>query len=163
MTTFTIPEIIKQKTTRSAILMLVIGVILIGLGGWLVFGGNIFSVVGGVLGVSMGLFITYASIRTLSTIKGSHPKITIDDAGFMISGEKDPSENKKFFWSEVREAKVIKLTTAPYFQFIKQDGGKVTAGYQFDDFETMVVLVRENLQRFGIALVEEVAEPPKLK
>ena len=163
MTTFTIPEIIKQKTTRSAILMLVIGVILIGLGGWLVFGGNIFSVVGGVLGISMGLFITYASIRTLSTIKGSHPMITIDEDGFTISGEKDPAENKKFFWSEVREAKVITLTTAPYFQFIKQDGGKATAGYQFDDFETMVVLVRENLQRFGIALVEEVAEPPKLK
>jgi hypothetical protein len=161
MTTFTIPETIKKKNIRSALLMLVIGVILVGLGGWLVFGGNIFSVVGGVLGISMGLFIVYASIRTLGTIRGSHPKITIDDAGFEINGEKDPSENKKLFWSEVREARVVRLTTAPYFQFIKKDEEKVVAGYQFNDFEGMVALVRENLERFGIPLTEEVAEPPK--
>lgn len=162
MTTFTIPETIKQKNIRSAIFMLLVGMILVGLGGWLVFGGNIYSVIGGILGVSLGLFIAYASIKTLGTIKGSHPKITIDDAGFEISGEKDPPENKKLFWSEVREARVIRLTTAPFFQFIKKDEEKVVAGYQFDDFEAMVALVRENLERFGIPLTEEVAEPPKL-
>jgi hypothetical protein len=162
MTIFTIPETIKQKNIRSAIMMLLVGVILVGLGGWLVFGGNIFSVIGGVLGISLGFFIAYASIRMLGTINGSHPMITIDDAGFEISGEKDPSENKKLFWSEVREARVISLTTAPYFQFIKKDEEKVVAGYQFNDFEAMVALVRENLERFGLPLIEEVAEPPKL-
>lgn len=161
MTTFTIPETVKKKKIRSTLLMLVIGVILVGLGSWLVFGGNIFSIIGGVLGISMGLFIAYASIRTLGTIKGSHPMITIDDAGFEIGGEKDPSENRKMFWSEVKEAKVIRLTTAPYFLLIKKDEEKVVAGYQFDDFEGMVALVRENLDRFGILLAEEVAEPPK--
>jgi hypothetical protein len=163
MTTFTIPESIKHKNIRSAIFMFVVGLVLVGLGGWLAFGGNIFSVMGGVLGISLGFFIAYASIRTLNTIKGSHPKITVDDTGFDISGEKDPSENKKFFWSEVRNAKVIRLTTAPYLQFVIKNDEKVTAGYQFDDFETMVARVRENLERFGISLAEEVAEPPKLK
>lgn len=94
MTSFSVPEYLKKKNVYSALIMLVMGVFLMGLGGWMVFGGNIFSLVGGILGISMGLFIVFASIRTLRTIKESHPAITIDDTGFEIGGEKDPSENK---------------------------------------------------------------------
>ncbi len=160
MTTFTVSEDVRKQALRSSRLMLFIGLTVTALGGWLLFGGNFYSIIGGVLGVCLGLFVVYAAIKTTSTVKNTHPLITVDEDGLEVSGEKDSASNKRIFWSQVRSAKVIHLSTAPYLELWDKNGEKLTAGYRFDDFDEMAALVRANLERFGIELDDEIAAEP---
>ncbi len=161
MATFIISENVRKKALRSSWLILGLGILIAALAGWLLFGGNVYSLISGVLGACLGVFVIYAAVKTIGTIKHSQPVITIDDDGIEISGEKDPTANRKVFWSQVKSAKVIHLSTAPYLELFEKGKEKITAGYRFNDFDIMVSLVKDNLERFGISLEEEIALPPE--
>ncbi len=159
MNTFTVPKEVRSGNIRTAILLLGLGLVLVGLGAWLITRLTIFNVISGVLGVSLGLFLFYGSIKTLKVILNSHPAIMIGEDYIEISGEKDPAENKRLYWSEIRQARLIRLVTAPYFEFTTKADEKVTAGYRFERIDDMIELVKQNLERFGIPMTEEIANP----